>query len=53
MALAHFGIVQGFCMRSWKETLGQVSCYKVGEVLECRPVCMQQVIEGDVLGRLG
>lgn len=51
MALAHFGLVQGFCMRSWKETLGQVSCYKVGEVLECRPVCMQlmvfqQVIEG-------
>lgn len=44
-------------MRSWKETFGQVSCYEVREVLECRPVCMrlmvfQQVIEGDVRGKL-
>ena len=57
MVLAHFDHVQGFCMRSWRETLGQVSCSKVGEVLECRSVCMQlmvfqQVIEGDVRGKL-
>lgn len=40
MAMGHFDPVQGFCMRSWKKTLGQVSCYKVENALECRPVWM-------------
>lgn len=57
MVPAHFDLVQGFCMRSWKETFRQVSRYEVREVLECRPVCMrlmlfQQIIEGDVRGKL-